>query len=236
AVARRKLFRPQRQSAEPRARLARRQVVRRAVGRSRKRRRHLRRTDRSAVRRHVQEAGVECEGLRAEYVDVQEADGTGFAVVSASVERRPLRPSVLARIGGRERPPLHWFFVIKFLERCRTMKSIFEGKNILVLERDDWEFVERKKGKDAVAVIAETEDGELILTEQFRRPVNARVIDFPAGLVEDDGPEATAKKELEEETGYTCDSVELLAKGPTSPGITSEIVSIYRAHGVRRVG
>jgi len=116
------------------------------------------------------------------------------------------------------------------------MKSIFEGKNILVLERDDWEFVERKKGKEAVAVIAETEDGELILTEQFRRPVNARVIDFPAGLVEDDGPEATAKKELEEETGYTCDSVELLAKGPTSPGITSEIVSIYRAHGVRRVG
>ncbi|PYQ31566.1 MAG: DNA mismatch repair protein MutT [Acidobacteria bacterium] len=152
------------------------------------------------------------------------------------MERRPLRPSVLARIGGRERPPLHWFFVIKFLERCRTMKSIFEGKNILVLERDDWEFVERKKGKEAVAVIAETEDGELILTEQFRRPVNARVIDFPAGLVEDDGPEATAKKELEEETGYTCDSVELLAKGPTSPGITSEIVSIYRAHGVRRVG
>ena len=115
--------------------------------------------------------------------------------------------------------------------------TIFEGKKLLVIERDGWQYVERKKGKEAVAVIAETEDGELILTEQFRKPVNARVIDFPAGLVEgSDGPEETAKRELEEETGYTCDSVELLVKGPSSPGITSEIVSVYRAHGVRKTG
>jgi len=117
------------------------------------------------------------------------------------------------------------------------MKIIFEGKKLLVLERDDWQYVERKKGKEAVAVIAETENGELVLTEQFRKPVNARVIDFPAGLIDgDEGPEETAKRELEEETGYTCDSVELLAKGPSSPGITSEIVSVYRAHGVRKTG
>ncbi|HUP60043.1 MAG TPA: NUDIX hydrolase [Thermoanaerobaculia bacterium] len=118
------------------------------------------------------------------------------------------------------------------------MKPIFEGKHLLVLERDGWQYVERRKGKEAVAIIAETDDGRVILTEQFRRPVNARVIDFPAGLVGDDGnddPEATAKKELEEETGYTCDSVELLVRGCTSPGITSEIVSLYRARGVRKV-
>lgn len=120
------------------------------------------------------------------------------------------------------------------------MKKVFEGKYVLVLENDDWQYVERKKGKTAVAIIAETENGELILTEQFRRPLNARVIEFPAGLVGDeeghDDPEETAKKELEEETGYSCDSVELLAKGPSSPGITSEVVSLYRAHGVRKTG
>jgi len=117
------------------------------------------------------------------------------------------------------------------------MKIIFEGKKLLVLERDDWQYVERKKGKEAVAVIAETDDGGLILTEQFRKPVNARVIDFPAGLIDgDEGPEETAKRELEEETGYTCDSVELLVKGPSSPGITSEIISVYRATGVRKIG
>ena len=104
---------------------------------------------------------------------------------------------------------------------------------------DDWQYVERKKGKSAVAVLAMTEGGEVILTEQFRKPLGKRVIDYPAGLVGDEGtndPAATAKKELEEETGYTCDSVEHVATGPSSPGITSEMVSFYRARGVRKEG
>lgn len=119
------------------------------------------------------------------------------------------------------------------------MKTVFEGNHLLVLERDDWQYVERKKGKEAVAVLAMTGEGRVILTEQFRNPVDARVIDYPAGLVGDEGtgdPGTTAKKELEEETGYVCESVELLAKGPTSPGITSEVVSFYRAHGVHKRG
>src|SRR5688500_17288460 len=120
------------------------------------------------------------------------------------------------------------------------MKTVFEGDHILVIERDHWQYVERKKGKEAVAVIADTEDGLVILTEQFRRPVNARVIDWPAGLVGDDDPsisaDDTAKKELEEETGYVCDTVERLVKGPSSPGITSEMVTLYRARGARKKG
>ena len=118
------------------------------------------------------------------------------------------------------------------------MKTIFEGKHIDVLERDGWEFVERKKAKEAVAVVARTGAEEIVLTEQFRRPVNAIVIDWPAGLVGDesdrDDAVATARKELEEETGYVCERVELLARGPSSPGITSEIVSFYRATGIEK--
>lgn len=120
------------------------------------------------------------------------------------------------------------------------VKTIFEGEHVLVLERDHWQFVERKKGKSAVAVIALTADSDVVLTEQYRRPVDARVIDWPAGLVGDHDdnadPAETARKELEEETGYACDRVERLASGPTSPGITSEIVHLYRAAGLRRAG
>src|SRR5205807_2821840 len=114
------------------------------------------------------------------------------------------------------------------------------GKHVLVLARDGWEYVERKKGKEAVAVIAVTDDGRLILTEQYRRPVDAIVIDLPAGLVGDeegnDDPGETARKELEEEVGYRCQSLERLARGPSSPGITSELVSFYRARGLTRIG
>ena len=118
-------------------------------------------------------------------------------------------------------------------------KIVFEGKKIFVATRGGWEFVERRSAKEAVAIIAVTEDGRLILTEQYRRPVDARVIDLPAGLVGDEGghdPAETAKKELREETGWSCREVELLAKGPTSPGITTEIVSLYRGRGLSRVG
>lgn len=119
------------------------------------------------------------------------------------------------------------------------MKTVFEGEHLLVLDADGWEYAERKKAKRSVAVLAVTPKGELILTEQLRRAVGARVIDWPAGLVGDEGnddPAATARQELEEETGWSCESVELLVSGPTSPGITSEIISFYRAEGLRRIG
>ncbi len=121
-----------------------------------------------------------------------------------------------------------------------AVRKVFEGKHVFVCERDGWEFVERKRAKSAVVIVAETDDGRIVLTEQYRRPVDARVIDYPAGLVGDedghDDPAATAKKELEEETGYTCARVQRVAAGPTSPGITSEMVAFYRAYGLRKAG
>lgn len=122
--------------------------------------------------------------------------------------------------------------------RCATgdemekAKTIFSGDHIVVLARDGWEYVERKSASEAVAVVATNDKDELILTEQHRAPVNARVIDWPAGLVGDEGskdPGEAALRELEEETGHTADQVERLARGPSSPGIVSEIITFYRA-------
>lgn len=114
--------------------------------------------------------------------------------------------------------------------------TLFTGNHVLVRERGDWEYVERKRATEAVAVVAIVDEAEVLLVEQYRRAVDAYVIDFPAGLVEGLGPEETAKKELEEEAGYTCETLELIATGPTSPGITSEILTLYRAKNVRKVG
>ncbi len=119
------------------------------------------------------------------------------------------------------------------------VRTLFEGKHVILLERDGWEFVERKKAKTAVVIVARTAGGTIILTEQLRRPVNARVIDFAAGLVGDEGSddeEETARRELEEETGYRCATMKRMASGPTSPGVTSEIVTFFLATGLERSG
>ena len=115
-------------------------------------------------------------------------------------------------------------------------KKVFEGKHVVVVAHNGWEFVERTKAKDAAAIVAVTADQQLILTEQYRAPVDGYVIDLPAGLIEEESGEETARRELEEETGFACSAVRLLASSPTSPGITSEIVHFYRATGLRRTG
>lgn len=92
-----------------------------------------------------------------------------------------------------------------------------------------WEYCTRKRAVGAVAVAALTpgENPRIVLVEQFRPPLNERILEFPAGLVEPgDRPEETALRELEEETG--CRG-RVLDVGPAvfeSPGLTNASVAM----------
>jgi len=64
----------------------------------------------------------------------------------------------------------------------------------------------------AVAILAiltsPTLPPSTIIIEQFRPPVNAYVIEMPAGLIDPkESIESTAFRELEEETGFKADKV-----------------------------
>jgi ADP-ribose diphosphatase len=88
-------------------------------------------------------------------------------------------------------------------------------------------------------VVAVTPAGNLLLVEEDRPPVGARVISLPAGLSGDQGPEEesdAAARELREETGFEASELLFLGGGPSSPGLSSETVSFFLARGVRRVG
>lgn len=80
-----------------------------------------------------------------------------------------------------------------------------------------------------------------MLIEQHRPPVNARVIELPAGLVGDDGdPDEplveAAKRELEEETGYTARDWQELTTASSSAGLTDELVTFFLATGLTKTG
>ena len=116
---------------------------------------------------------------------------------------------------------------------------MWAGKYIRALKRDKWEYASRTSSINAVVILAE-HDGKVILVSQPRVPPDCRCIELPAGLVGDEDPDATpestAVKELEEETGFTCERVERLGEFHSSPGMVAESFTLVRAHGVRRIG
>jgi len=91
----------------------------------------------------------------------------------------------------------------------------------------------------SVAVVATDDEGNYILVSQFRVSVGDWTIEVPAGTLEEgEDPEDCAARELEEETGYKAEDLNLLAETYTSPGYTNERLYVYvgraRPGGVSR--
>ncbi|NUR46467.1 MAG: NUDIX hydrolase [Sphingomonas sp.] len=116
---------------------------------------------------------------------------------------------------------------------------MWEGKFVRALKRGKWEYASRARDIRAVVILAEYE-GKVILVDQPRVGPDCRCIELPAGLVGDIDPdetiESTAIKELEEETGFTAESVERLGDFYSSPGMLAESFTLVRVHGVRKIG
>ncbi len=117
----------------------------------------------------------------------------------------------------------------------------YAGRYLNLLERDGWEFASRNNVSAVVILVPVTDQGDIVLVEQFRKPVGKNVIELPAGLVGDhEDPDESilkaAKRELEEETGFEAAQLDLLMECPNSAGMSDEIVSFVMARGLRRVG
>ncbi|MBD1913722.1 MULTISPECIES: NUDIX hydrolase [unclassified Leptolyngbya] len=78
-----------------------------------------------------------------------------------------------------------------------------------------------------------TEDGKLILVRQYRFATGRRLLEFPAGTLET-GEDAleTARREIQEETGYKAHRWDRLGQFYVAPGYSDEIIYSYLARGL----
>ncbi|KHD86034.1 NUDIX domain-containing protein [Heyndrickxia ginsengihumi] len=130
----------------------------------------------------------------------------------------------------------------KFEEKTLKTEEIFSGK-IINLQVQDVELPNGKTSKreiikhpGAVAVLAITEDGNVVLVEQYRKPMEKSLIEIPAGKLEgNEDPQEAALRELEEETGYACKNIELITSFYTAPGFADELIHLYIATDLKKL-
>jgi ADP-ribose pyrophosphatase len=82
----------------------------------------------------------------------------------------------------------------------------------------------------SVAIVGVTSDGNVLLLRQSHHGIGRTLLGIPAGTLQPgETPEACARRELTEETGYRAGRLTRLASYYTSPGYTDERMTIFHA-------
>jgi len=130
--------------------------------------------------------------------------------------------------------------VVDYFEKTLKEREIFSGRIIKVkvadVELSNGGFSQREivEHPGAVAILAVTDEQKVVLLRQFRKAVEEVLWEIPAGKLEkNEDPLICAKRELQEETGYTAEKWEKLCQFYTSPGFSNEILYLYRAEGLK---
>jgi ADP-ribose pyrophosphatase len=129
---------------------------------------------------------------------------------------------------------------MNYEEKTINKKHIYTGNVIAV----DLLTVTLPNGKEATrdivshpgasVVIPLSNEGELYMVRQFRKPLESESLEIPAGkLDKGEDPFECAKRELKEETGLDAENVKHLISIHSTPGFCDEILHMYLATGLK---
>lgn len=125
----------------------------------------------------------------------------------------------------------NWYFLKKVTFNIRKKDGSFEQQSREAYDR----------GNGATILLYDKNNGNVILTRQFRLPTfingndNGMMIEACAGLLDNDNPEDCIRRETEEETGYKISKVEKIFEAYMSPGSVTEILHFFIAEYSREM-
>ncbi len=87
---------------------------------------------------------------------------------------------------------------------------------------------------DWVLVIPFTADDQVVLVRQYRHGIRQVVLEVPGGIVDgEESPQETAARELQEETGYVAEDIQVIGRLMPNPALNSAYCHVAVATGCR---
>ncbi|MBQ3466175.1 MAG: NUDIX hydrolase [Firmicutes bacterium] len=128
-----------------------------------------------------------------------------------------------------------------FKEELIESERLYEGA-ILNLRRDKvtassgTAYREIVEHNGAVAIVALTEDNNIVMERQYRYACGRAILEIPAGKIDkgETDPVAAAVRELREETGYTASEIIHLGDCNPSCAYSEEVIHLYLMRGLTK--
>lgn len=127
------------------------------------------------------------------------------------------------------------FETVKSSELAYNGKFLHLRKDIVELPNGKTTSREVLEHCGAVCILAFSENGKILLVKQYRHPFKEVLTELPAGKIDEgETPEECGMRELEEETGYTCEKLSPMGKLYPSCGYTDEVIHLFSATKLKK--
>tara|TARA_B100000700_G_scaffold330880_2_gene459714 strand:- start:7465 stop:8031 length:567 start_codon:yes stop_codon:yes gene_type:complete len=132
-------------------------------------------------------------------------------------------------------PPIEPSLIVNKKESLIAKKIRFEINQIKLPIGIEETFGVIKHPGASIAVPI-TNNGEIVILRQYRFAVSRRILEFPAGTLEEgENPLESMKRELAEEAGYEAETWDYLGEMLPCPGYSDEIIHIFLARDLKKL-